>query len=279
MTSIVYAQKTDRRRDFTAAVLHRFAPKIMVQNPRRVLVKPNVVSAEPYPTTTHPEVLDTVLAFLRRFPCQVVVGDGPAIDIGDASRVVANHPLQQVCADHEVELLNLHAGGFTSVKSAQGFSLHISRIALECDYVISLPVLKSHPSCQMTGALKNQFGLFSRRERFLMHRKLFRDMHRAIAEVNTVVRPHLTIMDAVKTYITSNEMRHGGQPVDLGYMLAGTDPVALDCHGLKLMGKVEPFLAGRKPNDIRHLSWAMRIGRSEERRVGKECRSRWSPYH
>ena len=23
----------------------------------------------------------------------------------------------------------------------------------------------------------------------------------------------------------------------------------------------------------------MRVGRSEERRVGKECRSRWSPYH
>src|SRR5438034_2385893 len=26
------------------------------------------------------------------------------------------------------------------------------------------------------------------------------------------------------------------------------------------------------------LPWA-RLGRSEERRVGKECRSRWSPYH
>src|SRR2546430_13286364 len=25
--------------------------------------------------------------------------------------------------------------------------------------------------------------------------------------------------------------------------------------------------------------WVMRDGRSEERRVGKECRSRWSPYH
>ena len=24
---------------------------------------------------------------------------------------------------------------------------------------------------------------------------------------------------------------------------------------------------------------AARLGRSEERRVGKECRSRWSPYH
>src|SRR2546421_8727809 len=27
------------------------------------------------------------------------------------------------------------------------------------------------------------------------------------------------------------------------------------------------------------MQLAMRDGRSEERRVGKECRSRWSPYH
>jgi len=25
--------------------------------------------------------------------------------------------------------------------------------------------------------------------------------------------------------------------------------------------------------------WVLRVDRSEERRVGKECRSRWSPYH
>ena len=28
-----------------------------------------------------------------------------------------------------------------------------------------------------------------------------------------------------------------------------------------------------------HLMWLIRHYRSEERRVGKECRSRWSPYH
>ena len=27
------------------------------------------------------------------------------------------------------------------------------------------------------------------------------------------------------------------------------------------------------------MSWSDEAGRSEERRVGKECRSRWSPYH
>ena len=30
---------------------------------------------------------------------------------------------------------------------------------------------------------------------------------------------------------------------------------------------------------VRHLDVADRTARSEERRVGKECRSRWSPYH
>src|SRR3712207_9442288 len=36
------------------------------------------------------------------------------------------------------------------------------------------------------------------------------------------------------------------------------------------------------PTDHLRLQWAEaadRMGRSEERRVGKECRSRWSPYH
>ena len=35
------------------------------------------------------------------------------------------------------------------------------------------------------------------------------------------------------------------------------------------------------PQDLAgdYASIAEIIGRSEERRVGKECRSRWSPYH
>ena len=32
-------------------------------------------------------------------------------------------------------------------------------------------------------------------------------------------------------------------------------------------------------NDPYEGSWYQKESRSEERRVGKECRSRWSPYH
>src|SRR2546426_12313481 len=33
------------------------------------------------------------------------------------------------------------------------------------------------------------------------------------------------------------------------------------------------------PEPAVRRAWIQRIVRSEERRVGKECRSRWSPYH
>ena len=54
--------------------------------------------------------------------------------------------------------------------------------------------------------------------------------------------------------------------------------VALIClflfaNGLPTIGKIGPlkFLLG--------TNWKPGNDRSEERRVGKECRSRWSPYH
>src|SRR3989442_7297784 len=34
-----------------------------------------------------------------------------------------------------------------------------------------------------------------------------------------------------------------------------------------------------KPADMKRMPVKNADGRSEERRVGKECRSRWSPYH
>src|SRR5689334_25140383 len=35
----------------------------------------------------------------------------------------------------------------------------------------------------------------------------------------------------------------------------------------------------KKPSTSELLDWLKLLLRSEERRVGKECRSRWSPYH
>src|SRR3712207_8555194 len=45
-------------------------------------------------------------------------------------------------------------------------------------------------------------------------------------------------------------------------------------------GQIEELVAGlTSANEAEIRSELRRVLRSEERRVGKECRSRWSPYH
>ena len=39
------------------------------------------------------------------------------------------------------------------------------------------------------------------------------------------------------------------------------------------------FKVGLMVNTAKKSLFALKLTRSEERRVGKECRSRWSPYH
>src|SRR5258708_33152539 len=54
----------------------------------------------------------------------------------------------------------------------------------------------------------------------------------------------------------------------------GTRRTLQNCNGVAPMTTpTAPGAAGRLP------SGASVVQRSEERRVGKECRSRWSPYH
>src|SRR2546422_9605346 len=53
-------------------------------------------------------------------------------------------------------------------------------------------------------------------------------------------------------------------------------PAAADVEGAPIEALVEVHLRG----ELRGRDVGIHgVGRSEERRVGKECRSRWSPYH
>src|SRR3712207_7551632 len=70
---------------------------------------------------------------------------------------------------------------------------------------------------------------------------------------------------------------------DLGYPPArevDAQPVVVELVGALARGDGRPAHDGSYAGD--QLAHGERLGdvvRSEERRVGKECRSRWSPYH
>ena len=61
------------------------------------------------------------------------------------------------------------------------------------------------------------------------------ELHQAIADLSTEIRPTLTLVDATRVLV-----RHGPQGGNLddvrapGLLIAGTDPVAVDCYAARL---------------------------------------------
>ncbi len=282
----IYSEKTEDRENFVLSVMKKFYKEI--EPMKKIFVKPNIVSFEPYPTTTHPDVLRTTLEFLtNKKRHEIIVADAPAPDAGNASKVIKNHDLQKVCGEFDLELKNIYKFGFRKIRTSSGFDLHISKIPFECDYMISLPVMKAHcMNCiGITGALKNNFGLLAAKDRIALHsvsgfpsravkrvfgsesdkpfkliRKILRmkkDINLAIAELNVIRKPDLFIIDMVDTLINGNEVRHGGIKKHTGLMFAGKDPVALDSFGLSVLNKIDPRLKGKKSEDIAHIKYYM----------------------
>src|SRR5579859_4945256 len=122
--------------------------------------------------------------------------------------------------------------------------------------------------CASCKALGNVFGRLSEKREALLKQMLGVD-----DGVEAGLRLHRKIASISRSFGNAEQLRQGrGLPLavnDLGVFDVGNIPGVGEhvFYGLR----VEAFIAGHEP--------VAKVGKSEERRVGKECRSRWSPYH
>jgi len=233
----------------------------------KVLVKPNHVSFEEYPATTHSQMLEVVIEWLQKNGYQFIVGDGKAIDVFKYK--MRNTPLKQVCQKYSIEFTDFYKEKMVEYQTPRGWSVTMADIGFKVDTIISLPVLKAHPQgrLRMTGALKNVVGFFSRQERFMLHPgSIVKDPFKTIAEANWILTKspkapkQIIIEDAIYTLIKANERRHGGQFSFLGYLLAGICPVVLDIYGFSLLKQVEPAFKDKDYDYIKYLPYAIEYG-------------------
>jgi len=97
--------------------------------------------------------------------------DGPTWDAGDADYIVENYVLKKSCDRLSVPLVDLFVDGMRRVKM-RSFELMMAQMAFDCDPIISLPVLKAHGICDLTGALKNHIGFLTADEKRRLHYNL-----------------------------------------------------------------------------------------------------------
>jgi uncharacterized protein (DUF362 family) len=103
---------------------------------------------------------------------------------------------------------------------------------LEADKVINVPIAKTHGSARLTLAMKNWMGIMGG-ARGKVHQKL----DESLVDVAKVMRPALTILDAVRILTAGGPQ--GGDLADvkrLNTIVAGTDQVAIDSFGATLFG-------------------------------------------
>jgi uncharacterized protein (DUF362 family) len=104
---------------------------------------------------------------------------------------------------------------------------------LDADAVINVPIAKHHSSAGLTLGMKNLMGAVL--DRNGMHA---RGLHQSIADINTVLRPQLTVVDAIRILMANGPT--GGNLNDVKQMdtiIASADVVAADAFATTLFGK------------------------------------------
>lgn len=202
-----------------------------------VFVKINYLSPASPPESainTHPAFTKEVLRLLRELNLNITLGDD--FRSRHDELLVSGYP--QVCDELGVRLVNLKEDGFREVDCHGGVlkKTYVSCHVLESDIIINLPKLKTHSFSVYTGAIKNMFGIIPHGLRLKYHRdyqknEIFSQM---LVDIFSCAPPALTIMDAVEAM--EGEGPSGGNPINIGAVLASRDAVALDAVASKIAG-------------------------------------------
>jgi len=209
-----------------------------------IYVKPNVVFASKkgkYGSTayTHPTLMGASLLALSESKDAVRIDLGEKTAIGYPTRMnfkyagyykeiksirkKAATPVGIFCID-EVRRDNVFVGGQVHAK------LRVARKMARADTMVYLPKLKCHCVSTMTGAVKLNIGICSDDERAIRHDFL---LDHKIVDLLAVGSPDFIVMDAIDVGIGNEAVP---TPRKLGLIIMGTNPLAVDLVGARLLG-------------------------------------------
>jgi len=120
--------------------------------------------------------------------------------------------------------------------------IKVSAILKEVDFIISVPVIKTHMHTQVTLSIKNMKGLLWRREKARLHQlrcdesttRGYKTLDIAISDMASVLFPHLSIIDG--TVGMEGMGPAYGKQKKMGIVLVGNNPLSTDAVATRLMG-------------------------------------------
>ena len=231
--------------------------KAFVPKGSKVAILPNVQSRHPG-TFTGPDVLRAVIRMCK---------EAGAAEVNCLSGLTQKHwedcgLLAVVQEERAVpKLVPQEEANFAAVFLPMGKAIKEVRLMKELsthDVFLNLPITKDHIGTRFTGTLKNMMGLNSRANNRNFHKENWKTdpndigfLEQCIADLNTVIRPALCIVDAT-SFISTNGPMGPGELSKPQKVVVGRDRVAIDTYCASLLGL--------KPAEVGVLKMAVEHG-------------------
>ncbi len=242
MCDIAVASGEDYIKSTIRAVeLHGGMEKFMKKG-SRVAILPNTQSRYPG-TFTNPDIVRAIIRMCK---------EAGAAEVNCLSWLTPKHwsdtGLDKAVEEEGANLKLIEKDDeslYTPVPIPEGTALKQAQIMNEFfnnDVFIDMPVTKDHAGNKFTGTLKNLMGLNYRVNNRTFHKEGWRTeqgaiehLDQCIADLNTVVKPTLCVVDATE-FITTNGPFGPGKLLKPQKVIAGTDRVAIDAFCATLWG-------------------------------------------
>jgi uncharacterized protein (DUF362 family) len=240
----------------------------LVEKGDTVLLKPNYNTADPYPGSSDPNFIGTVIDVLHQAGAEkIVVGERTAFLHN--RKVLEKAGLIEVArkAGAEVTVFGkdgwqtlLDRTGWRRVRVEGGKFLHsvsLARQALDAQKIVYVPLIKTHHAAQFTGSIKLSMGLV--KPFFDQSRFHAQHLQEKLAELGLIIKPDLIIMDARKVFITGGPAK--GELRTPNLVLASGNQVIIDVEGVKILQSYPGnALEGRNVWDLTQIRHAVELG-------------------
>ncbi|MCW3490358.1 DUF362 domain-containing protein [Dethiobacter alkaliphilus] len=227
----------------------------------RVLLKPNLVMWDriyPFPkygVLTTSVVMEGVVRALKEYGCtRIAIGEGAIVDKGlgsDTRAAFAGLGYHKLRDRYGVELVDFNDGPFVQTDFG-GYSLDVAAHVLETDFLINLPVLKTHSNTKVSLGFKNLKGCLNVKSKMFCHHTEL-PLEGFVCALGERIKPALTLIDGI--YALEKGPVVNGRAYRTDVLIASTDMFAADVAGARVLGFA--------PEDIAYLQqYAARYNRS-----------------
>jgi uncharacterized protein (DUF362 family) len=221
-----------------------------------VIIKPNIAvnySTFEYAATTNPTVVATLVRLCRDVGAKRVrIMDTPYT--GDPETAYHTSGIHDAVIEAGGELEIMSRVKYAKYDIPDGRDIQSWQVygdVMEADVLINVPIAKHHGSSRLTLGCKNLMGIIQRPNMFHLN------LHQRIADLNTLVRPALTVVDAVRILTAHGP---GGGNLDdvkkLDTVIASHDIITADAYATTLFDLT--------PEDIGYVRLGAEMGLGEK---------------